>query len=95
MYLLIQLPKQQEIIKFSSYQMQHVQYLKCYQGSLGAILILHFICPKLMKLKARIMKRAGVFFEGWYSGCFYCTKLLPAPKLVDLRKSTLMRNKSI
>lgn len=46
MYLLIQLPKQQEIIKISSYQMQHVQYLKCYQGFLWAILILHFICPK-------------------------------------------------
>lgn len=51
MYLLIQLPKQQEIIKFPSYQMQHVQYLKCYQGSLWAILILHFICPNAYEME--------------------------------------------
>ena len=35
------------------------------------------------------MNRAGAFFEGWSSGRLYYAKLIPAPKLVDLRKSTV------
>lgn len=99
MYLLIQLPKQQEIIKFSSYQMQHVQYLKCYQGSLWAILILHFICLKAYETGRQ---------ESWTEQLFSVQKAGPAgtcaiPNLyqkppnsrLDLRKSTRRRNKSI
>lgn len=41
--------------------MQHVQYLKCYQGSLWAILILHFICPKLMKLEGKNHEESRCF----------------------------------
>ena len=41
--------------------MQHVQYLKCNQASLWAILILHFICPKLMKLESKNHEESRCF----------------------------------
>lgn len=43
---------------------------------------------------ARIMNRAGVFFEGWSSRCLYNTKLIPeASKCLDSRKHTTMSKK--